>query len=318
VQAGVESYLMLVLLPVGLYAAEHARVIADCSEGTDKTGRAKKGGRSQVRKGVGAVIAVAFFATAGVVHADPIKGAGASTGPKGMLIIEPHFTYLGFKERYDVGKGEWVDLGPGQEVHFQMALLRVTYGISERVWPRVNIPYWWREMKMGPHGGTSDGYGDIVVDLKTKLIKGENLQQGLVLLTAVRLPTGDSDEVPPIGDGSTDVGVGLTASKRFGPVQLNGMTAWWFNEKNDFGSDEDELEYSASAQVLLSRSVIPNIEAYGKYLEGGEQRSLDLILGLQYWPSRKLLLEAAVQTPVDNKGGFKYDAAPYVGLMALF
>ena len=171
---------------------------------------------------------------------------------------------------------------------------------------------------MGPHGGTSDGYGDIIVDLKTKLIKGENLQQGLVLLTAVRLPTGDSDEVPPIGDGSTDVGVGLTASKRFGPVQLNGMTAWWFNEKNDFGSDEDELEYSASAQVLLSRSVIPNIEAYGKYLEGGEQRSLDLILGLQYWPSRKLLLEAAVQTPVDNKGGFKYDAAPYVGLMALF
>ena len=57
VQAGVESYLMLVLLPVGLCAAEHARVIADSSEGTDKSGRAKKGGRLRMRKGVIAVFA---------------------------------------------------------------------------------------------------------------------------------------------------------------------------------------------------------------------------------------------------------------------
>lgn len=264
------------------------------------------------------LFAVAFCAIPWVACADPIVGAGASTGPKGVLIVEPHFTYLDFKERYDFAKDDWVNLAPGQELQFEMILLQVTYGISERFWPRINIPYWWREMKMGPVRGTSNGPGDIVLDLKTKLIKAENLQQGLVLLTGVRLPTGDSDEVPPLGDGSIDAGGGLTASKRFGPVQLNGFAAWWFNEKNDLGRGEDEVEYSASAQMLLSRSVIPNVELYGKYLEGGDERSLDLVLGLQYWTSRKLLLEAAVRIPVEAKGGFKYDAAPYVGFMALF
>ena len=271
-----------------------------------------------MKKGGGIFLAIVFMAVAAAVHADPIVGAGASTGPKGMLIVEPHFTYLDFKERYDEKKGDWVGLGPGQELEFEMLLLQVTYGISERFWPRVNIPYWWRDMEMGPYGGSSTGYGDIVLDLKSKLIMGENLQQGLVLLTGIRLPTGDSDEVPPLGDGSIDGGGGLTASKRFGPLQLNGFAAWWFTEKNDFDEDEDELEYSASAQILLSRSVIPNIEVYGKRLEGGDERSLDLILGLQYWPSRKLLLEAAVRIPVEQKGGYKYDAAPYVGFMALF
>jgi len=270
-----------------------------------------------VKKIGAAFIAVVLAAMAGIVHADPIVGAGGSTGPKGMLIVEPHFMYLDFKESYDAVQGDWVDLGPGQELEFEMAFLQVTYGISERLWPRLNIPYWWREMQMGPVGGNSNGSGDIVLDLKSKLIKGENLQQGLVLLTGLRLPTGDSDDVPPLGDGSTDVGAGLTGSKRFGPIQLSGMAAWWFDEENDFGSDADELEYSASAQILLSRSVIPNIELYGKRLEGGDERSLDLIVGLQYWPSRKLLLEAAVRIPVDNKGGFKYDAAPYIGFMAL-
>lgn len=263
-------------------------------------------------------IVVAVLACPSIVNADPIVGAGASTGPKGMLIVEPHFSYLDFNERYDPLKDDWVDLAPGQQLEFEMILLQVTYGISERFWPRINMPYWWREMNMGPVRGASNGLGDIVLDLKSKLIKGENLQQGLVLLTGVRLPTGDSDELPPLGDGSIDAGGGLTGTKRFGPVQLNGFAAWWFNEKNDLGRGEDELEYSASAQILLSRSVIPNVEVYGKYLDGGDERSLDLILGLQYWPSRKLLLEGAVRIPVDVKGGYTYDAAPYVGFMALF
>ncbi len=263
-------------------------------------------------------VVAALFLTAGTAYADPIVGAGASTGPKGMLIVEPHYSYLDFTERYDVRKGEWVDLGPGQELQFNMILLQVTYGISERVWPRLNMPYWLREMKMGPVKGESNGLGDIVLDVKTKLIKGENLQQGLVWLTGLRLPTGDSDEIPTLGDGSIDAGGGLTGSKRFGPIQLNGFAAWWFNEKNDFGRGEDELEYSASAQILLSRKAIPNVEVYGKWLEGGDEGSLDLIVGLQYWPSRKLLLEGAVRVPVEAKGGYTYDAAPYIGFMALF
>jgi hypothetical protein len=253
-----------------------------------------------------------------VVQGDPIVGAGASTGPKGMLIVEPHYLYMDFKEMYDPVRGDYVDLPPGGNLEFQMALLQVTYGISERFWPRVNIPYWWRDMAMGPVSGSSNGFGDIIVDLKSKLIMGENLQQGLVLLTGLRLPTGDSDELPPLGDGSVDAGAGLTASKRFGPVQLNGFAAWWFDEENDFGDDRDELEYSASAQFLLSRSVIPNVEVYGKTLEGGDERSLDLVVGVQYWPKRRLLLEAAVRIPVENKGGYRYDVAPYVGFMALF
>lgn len=271
-----------------------------------------------MKKGVCFLLVVVFAAASGIAFADPIVGAGASTGPKGVLIVEPHYTYLDFTEMYDVASGDWVDFGPGQEMDFQMLLLQVTYGVSERIWPRVNIPYWWREMKMGPVAGTSNGLGDITLDLKTKLIMGENLQQGLVLLTALRLPTGDSDELPPLGDGSIDAGAGLTGSKRFGPLQLNGFAAWWFNETNDFGSGEDELEYSASAQILLSRNVIPNVELYGKCLEGGDERSLDLVVGVQYWPSRKLLLEAAVRIPVEAKGGYIYDAAPYVGFMALF
>ncbi len=271
-----------------------------------------------MRKILWIVLAAVLVSVPGLSGSDPIVGAGASTGPKGMLIVEPHLMYLDFTEMYDVRKGDWVDLRPGQELEFEMLLLQVTYGVSERVWPRINMPYWWRDMTMGTVSGTSNGLGDIVLDLKTKLVKGENLQQGLVLLTGLRLPTGDSDELPPLGDGSIDAGAGLTASKRFGPVQLNGFAAWWFNEKNDLGRGEDELEYSASAQMLLSRSVIPNVEVYGKYLEGGDERSLDLVLGLQYWPSRKLLLEGAVRIPVDTKGGFRYDAAPYVGFMALF
>lgn len=271
-----------------------------------------------MKKGVCYVLSVVLAAAAGAASGDPIVGAGGSTGPKGVLIVEPHYSYLHFTEMYDVTRGDWVDLGSGQDLDFQMVLLQVTYGVSERIWPRVNIPYWWREMKMGPVAGSSNGLGDIVVDLKTKLIMGENLQQGLILLTGLRLPTGDSDELPPLGDGAISAGGGLSGSKRFGPIQLSGLAAWWFNEENDFGSSADELEYSASAQILLSRKVIPNVELYGKYLEGGDERSLDLVVGVQYWTSRKLLLEGAVRIPVDAKGGFTYDAAPYVGFMALF
>ena len=271
-----------------------------------------------MKKGGAVILTVLCCMIAGGVQGDPIVGAGASTGPKGMLIVEPHYLYMDFQEMYDAVTGDYVDLPPGGNLEFQMALLQVTYGISERFWPRLNIPYWWRSMSLGPAQGNSSGFGDIIVDLKSKLIMGENLQQGVVLLTGLKLPTGDSDELPSLGDGSVDFGGGLTASKRFGPVQLNGFAAWWFNEENDFGDDRDELEYSASAQFLLSRSVIPNVEVYGKRLEGGSERSLDLVLGLQYWPKRKLLVEAAVRIPIDNKGGYKYDWAPYVGVMALF
>jgi len=92
------------------------------------------------------------------------------------------------------------------------------------------------------------GLGDIIVGLPLKRYTNEaSATSNIALTPSIRLPTGSTSDAWPVGDGSTDLGLSLSASwEKFHLYQYYDLF-FWKNGKGDRGIRQgDEIGFDAN------------------------------------------------------------------------
>lgn len=162
----------------------------------------------------------------------------------------------------------------------------------------------------------SGGVGDIMVMARYGLFQGSILPVRAALGLGGNLPTGDKDANPALGDGSTDLGFGvslITANIPFLTGHLRG--AYWLNGKNGDVKYGNMLEYVAVMDFGVIPGLTPEIALSGytqarKKVNGVEvpdseiNRSFFHIL-LMWKPMPMLTIRPKVALPVKSlcRGG---------------
>lgn len=95
---------------------------------------------------------------------------------------------------------------------------------------------------------SGSGLGDIIIGLPLKRYANESSATSNIALTpSIRLPTGSTSDVWPAGDGSTDLGLSLSASwEKFQLYQYYDLF-YWKNSEGDLGIEQgDEIGFDAN------------------------------------------------------------------------
>lgn len=175
---------------------------------------------------------------------------------------------------------------------------------------------------------TSRGIGDILMVGRYGIPQYSPLPVKAALSLALALPTGNKTTTPALGDGSTDIGFGLSLNTiKLEQVVAHLRGAYWFNGKaNDTTKLGNMLEYMAGIDFLFLPKLIPQLAFTGytqeqKRIKGTAQPNTEVNralfnLLLLYQPISKITIRPKVSVPISPlcKGGTIADY--YLGLDA--
>ncbi|MCK4352670.1 transporter [candidate division WOR-3 bacterium] len=237
-------------------------------------------------------------------NASPIVGSSANTLPEGKFMFEAHIMYMNFTESYS---NDWIRFAGDSSFNVVLLLPQFYYGIRDFLTVRLTIPITINNQNFGVKK-KSQGLGDIVLDTKYNFYKEPKISGFLGL----RFPTGDKNAEISLGDGSTDMVGGVLITKRVAPIAYHIKLGYWLNGK---GFD-DKIFYN----LTLEKPIFNKWAIVGE-LDGsrqGDKYILQFCPGIQYKGITGLTLEASFEIPVTAKGGFKYQYAPFIGLIYIF
>ena len=121
--------------------------------------------------------------------------------------------------------------------------LEGVYTFRREVRLTIKLPYI-DQSRMIPREGsivreTGSGIGDVVIGVPLKRYKNKQQSTGNLALTpSIRLPTGSTRDAFPVGDGSTDVGMSLSASFERANLYQYYDLFYWNNGSGDRGIDQ--------------------------------------------------------------------------------
>lgn len=208
--------------------------------------------------GLALFISLALFGITDVVQAhEPIFGIG------------PHTIYkdgFGLELEYEREQGED---GYEQTLHYE-----VGYGLTADWVALLTVP----QVQKSEEDRAASGLGDMTIKTKWRFYRKdyrEGRQDQVALLAGVKLPTGDHEAEIPLGSGSTDYIVGLTAGKESRTLYYFADLRYRLNGENDkklkmgdvwfygvsFGFRPWQNEYWEPDLVLL-------LELFGKQMAG--------------------------------------------------
>ncbi|MFH1502815.1 MAG: transporter [Candidatus Eisenbacteria bacterium] len=195
------------------------------------------------------------FLVAAPSSASTILGTSANTLPQGEFMVDFWFMYRDFGRSYDGnlygdGSGGWIDLPSDTKITATSFVPRVYYGVTDWITMRAGVAFEDRYLDLAENGGESvnTGLGDLVLDPKIQIYRGEGSQPRVALLAGVRLPTGDADGSPALSDGSTDFCLGGCVTQPIGELSGHAMIIYWLNGENRDGVDVKDL-WIASASL---------------------------------------------------------------------
>ncbi len=201
------------------------------------------------------VLLISVLALTAPANASPLVGASANTIPQGAFMMDTWFLYRDFGRAYvddlhgeDVGG--WEDLPNGTGVTAVDFVPRVYYGATDWLTIRVGVPLAFREVDFDPEGSgeSSAGIGDIVIDPKMQVYRGEGGYPRVALLAGVMLPTGDAKANPALSDGSTDFLAGFAVTQRMDDAQAHFCVTYWWNGESESGADVKDM-FIATASI---------------------------------------------------------------------
>jgi len=193
------------------------------------------------------------------------------------------------------------------------------YNITSDFLVGITVPLMNVRSKSTAGSVTSIGLSDVSIFAKHLLVQVDGLQETFRVLgkASVKLPTGSKDLAPPLGSGSWDASIGAVAGwvgKRFGlygdvSYALNGSSKGYsygntfiYNAAIGFRVSPAEYEDYPSAQWNLYMELLGKYskkdQASGALNESSGGYTLFLAPGIQFIPSRVLLLEASLGIPV--------------------
>lgn len=206
----------------------------------------------------------------GVSHGSPIVTIAADTLPQGVLAGGIQVSYVDPDSYSDE---ELIALA-SQHVHAHttdynlLTTASLSYGVTGHFTLSASLPYMRRDnLRAGEHSHSGDtatntaeelgsvaGIGDASIIGQFQFAHSHEQGWGMALIGGLKLPTGATHRVSSDGErletehqpgtGSWDPLVGFAASKRWGPVSLDGNALYQFSTKGAQDTElGDRLEY---------------------------------------------------------------------------
>lgn len=284
--------------------------------------------RDHVRK-VGiptlALVCVLFSSTA---HALPSVGASANTIPSGTFMMDVWGIWQDYSLEYDAGDDEWRSPGPGVTVTSGSLVPRVYYGLTDKLTVRASLPFedrYGEDASADGGGKSNSGLGDIVIDPKMQVFRGEGGYPRLAVLAGVRLPTGatsgvESGLVAPVSDGSTDYMLGAVITQEMGPATAHACVTYWMNGKTESGADSPDVWVGlATVEMKLDTDWTLLWEYKGVF--GSESRDFYRTYacpGIAWDGERVTMCFSALVSAAASGGRYDFDWAPYMRFYCRF
>ena len=186
--------------------------------------------------------------------ASPLVGVSANTLPRGTFMLDTWVMWRDFTRSYNdnlyEGEGGWLDLPGDYQFTAGTIAPRLLYGVTDWLSIRIGVPIEdrFRDPADGTSQQTNTGLGDLIIDPKMQIFKGESGYPRVALLAGIVLPTGDSSGEPQISDGSTDYIAGAAVTHKISGVLGHACVTYWFNGKDKDGADVNDL-WIASASI---------------------------------------------------------------------
>ncbi len=249
-----------------------------------------------------------LFASSTAWAHDPIFGIGPHTLFKDGLEVAIEV------EREEAGDETERELG-----------LEFIYGITGDWAAGIEFPYTFKE----EGGEKSDGPGDIGLFTKYRFWREDTLglQESAAVILKVITDSGDADESPALGTGTTDTILGLTYGYEGRKWYRWASLRYRFNDKNNAGVERGDkilFDLVGGIRPTLTNYNEPDtvwlLELNGEY---GQRAELDgtrlqntggtelfLSPGI-FWTSRNFAIKAGVQIPIYSDLNGTQDASDY-------
>lgn len=253
------------------------------------------------------------------VYAAPIVGSSANTLKSRSFMFEGHFFYHGYTARYYIDGEEWISFPPDHSYVVMGLLPQLYYGVFDFLTVRLTSPVSMNNRNYGT-SEKSKGFGDIVIDFKHRIIKGLGFIPTISYFGGIRLPTGDKETEPPLGDGSTDGVFGLLVTEKVPVLTTHLNLGYWYNGKVEGYDIPDVFFYNIAVEfpLPLQSAVVGELNCSTSG-SGIDQKYLyEFCPGVTNKSFPGLVLEASVKIPFKARGGLRYDFSPFVGFMYFF
>ncbi len=265
---------------------------------------------------------IVVFATAPGAQALPIVGASANTIPAGTLMLDTWGTWQDYSVRYEANGATpgWCGLRSGERVTSVSFVPRVYYGVTDRLTVRASFPLEDRygEFESWESGKSNSGLGDIIIDPKFQIFRGDGGYPRVAALAGVRLPTGETssahESLAPLSDGSTDYMLGAVATHRVGPITAHACVTYWLNGEREGGTDSPDVWVGlASVETPLDESWVLLWEYKGVF--SSESKAFYRTYacpGIAWDGERTTIGFSALVSAARKGGGYDFDWAPYL------
>jgi len=264
--------------------------------------------RFRFHRKIPAVIVLAGLVVGTVQAHDPIFGIGPHVLYKGGIEVAPE-VHTGKK-----GSERETELG-----------LELTYGLTGDWAAGIDLPY--RFSKDGSEDAS--GAGDVSLFTKYRFWRNDTLgaQETAAILAKVKFASGDENNTPPVGSGSTDAILGLSYG-----YESRKWYRWASVRYRRNGENDDGLRRGDRVLVDLVGGIRPKptgylepdtvwlLELNGEYGRRAEFRGSDLPstggkeLFLSpgiFWTKRNFAVKAGVQIPLVSKLHGRQDNSDY-------
>ena len=214
---------------------------------------------------------------------------------------------------------------PGKDLTVFMSPVALPYNLTTEFLVGAILPYFSKELNTGSASSTSSGIGDVKLFAKYLLLQIDRPQETFRVMVkgTVKLPTGEEDEAPSLGTGTTDYGFGAVAGWVKPRVGFYVESLYSINTSRDGLDYGDVFGYNLAVGYRFYPDIYrtypsPQLNAYfelnrlttgqnqfnAKRVEDSGGTTIFLSPGLQYVGGRKWLIEGSFLYPlIDEPNG---------------
>lgn len=165
-------------------------------------------------------------------------------------------------------------------------------------------------------GGDETGIGDILLRTKYHFFRSQSAWPDLAVAGQVKLPTGDEDDL--LGTGETNFLGLLVASRTYGRFTPHVNAGY---EATTGSSEENLVRYVVGVDAALHPRLTLAGDILGRWAperSGNGENIVDFAVSAKWNVWRSLLLDAAVQVPINKDEGLRADFIWTVGVEYTF
>lgn len=267
-------------------------------------------------------LAAALLLSVEAALAVPVVGVSANTLPSGAFMIDTWASWKSYTRSYIDDETGWGDLPSDYSITSATVSPRLYYGVTDWLTVRLTVPLEDRARDFPDNGGSDSntGLGDIVVDPKIQVYKGETGYPRVALLTGIRFPTGETDGIDSEGtlalsDGSTDYVFGGVVTHKVENVTGHACVTYWLNGENEAGNDVSDIwiaSLSIEDQILDDWTLLWEAKAYYGD-EPSDYYRVYACPGVAWSNGGRFTIGLSGMVQLASEGGqLDYDWAPYL------